>query len=285
MWYQVKQALDQSTRLFLTRLAGQLPGIVALIVALLVALILAAVIAVVVRRLLVRMNFDERLVQWGFAGVSLWSPMKSPALLVSRVLAALVIFCGFLIGLAAFDPDLTSLLARTVFDYIPNIVGALIVLAAGSIIARFLARSVLIGAVNMNFQYGRLLSVGVKWLVIVLTVAMALEHLRISAGIVELGLRHPVRRSGFGICADHRPEFQGAAGQIARARRQKTLPRNRGRSASPPLAAEFGGPTGVTSRVCRHPLFSVSCVTFYSTLVSSRTEIFETEGRGSRLLN
>ncbi len=186
MWYQVKQALDQSTRLFLTRLASLLPGIVALIVALLVALILAAVIAVVVRRLLVRMNFDERLVQWGFAGVSLWSPMKSPALLVSRVLAALVIFCGFLIGLAAFDPDLTSLLARTVFAYIPNIVGALIVLAAGSIIARFLARSVLIGAVNMNFQYGRLLSVGVKWLVIVLTVAMALEHLRISAGIVEL---------------------------------------------------------------------------------------------------
>lgn len=186
MWYQVKQALDQSTRLFLTRLASLLPGIVALIVALLVALILAAVIAVVVRRLLVRMSFDERLVQWGFASVSLWSPLKSPALLVSRVLAALVIFCGFLIGLAAFDPELTSLLARTVFAYIPNIVGALIVLAAGSIIARFLARSVLIGAVNMNFQYGRLLSVGVKWLVIVLTVAMALEHLRISAGIVEL---------------------------------------------------------------------------------------------------
>lgn len=186
MWYQVKQALDQSTRLFLTRLANLLPGIVALIVALVVALILAVIIAVVVRRLLVRMNFDEALVQWGFAGVSLWSPMKSPALLVSRVLAALVIFCGFLIGLAAFDPELTSLLARTVFAYIPNIVGALIVLAAGSIIARFLARSVLIGAVNMNFQYGRLLSVGVKWLVIVLTVAMALEHLRISAGIVEL---------------------------------------------------------------------------------------------------
>lgn len=186
MWYQVKQALDQSTRLFLTRLASLLPGIVALIVALLVALILAVVIAVVVRRLLVRMSFDERLAQWGFASVGSWSPMNSPALLVSRLLAALVIFCGFLIGLAAFDPELTSLLARTVFAYIPNIVGALIVLAAGSIIARFLARSVLIGAVNMNFQYGRLLSVGVKWLVIVLTVAMALEHLRISAGIVEL---------------------------------------------------------------------------------------------------
>ena len=38
----------------------------------------------------------------------------------------------------------------------------------------------------MNLQYARLLSVGVKWLVIVLAVAMSLEHLRIAPGVVEL---------------------------------------------------------------------------------------------------
>jgi hypothetical protein len=38
----------------------------------------------------------------------------------------------------------------------------------------------------MNLQYARLLSVGVKWLVAVFAVAMALEHLRIAPGIVEL---------------------------------------------------------------------------------------------------
>jgi hypothetical protein len=91
-----------------------------------------------------------------------------------------------LIGVSAFDAELTALLVRSIFAYVPNILGALLVLLAGSIIARFLARSVLIGSVNMNFQYGRLLSVGVKWLVIVLAVAMALEHLRIASGIVEL---------------------------------------------------------------------------------------------------
>lgn len=50
----------------------------------------------------------------------------------------------------------------------------------------YLARGVLIGAVNMNLQYARLLSVGVKWLVIVLALAMALEHLRIAPRVVEL---------------------------------------------------------------------------------------------------
>src|SRR6202035_282339 len=80
----------------------------------------------------------------------------------------------------------TSHLAQSALDYIPNIVGALLVFLAGSIIARYLARSVLIGAVNMNLQYARLLSVGVKWLVIVLALAMALEHLRIAPRVVEL---------------------------------------------------------------------------------------------------
>lgn len=50
-------------------------------------------------------------------------------------------------------------------------------------------RSLLIGAVNVNFQYGRPLSVGVKWLVMVLAVATALEHLKIGPGFVELAFR------------------------------------------------------------------------------------------------
>src|SRR6202050_4322249 len=185
---QVKQALDQSTTRFITALTGLLPGLVALLVALLISVIAAWILAIIVRRLLVSIRFDERLVGWGFPSPAEWSPMKSPSVLVSRFVAALVVLTGLLIGGSAFDAELTSLLVRSVFAYVPNILGALLVLLAGIIIARFLARSVLIGAVNMNFQYGRLLSVGVKWLVLVLAVAMALEHLRIASGIVELAV-------------------------------------------------------------------------------------------------
>jgi hypothetical protein len=186
MWEQARQALSQSTTRFLTRFASLLPGIVALIVAFVISLILAWILAMIVRRLLVSVRFDERLVRWGFSSVAEWSPLSSPTRLVSRVVACFVIFTGLLIGIAAFDADLTSLLVRSIFAYVPNVVGALLVLLVGNVIARFLARGALIGAVNMNFRYGRLLSIGVKWLVIVLAVAMALEHLRIASGIVEL---------------------------------------------------------------------------------------------------
>jgi len=186
MWYQVKQELIQSTTKFLTELAHLLPGMVALIVALFISIVLAWILAIVVRRLLASIHFDQRLNRWGFASLGEWSPMNSPTRLASRTVACIVILAGFLIGTAAFDAESTSLLVRTVFAYIPNIVGAMLVLLVGSIVASFLARSVLIGAVNLNLQYARLLSFGVKWLVIVLAVAMALEHLKIAPGIVEL---------------------------------------------------------------------------------------------------
>jgi hypothetical protein len=186
MWDQVKQALNQSTTKFLTSLAHLLPGIVALIVALLISFVLAWILAIMVRRLLTSLHFDEWLNRWGFASVAEWSPMNSPTRLVSRTVACVVILAGFLIGIAAFDAESTSLLVRSVFAYIPNIVGAILVLSIGSVIASFLARSVLIGAVNLNLQYARLLSMGVKWLVVVLSVAMALEHLKIAPGIVDL---------------------------------------------------------------------------------------------------
>ena len=186
MWDQVKQALNQSTTKFLTGVAHLLPGMVALIVALLISFVLAWILAIVVRRLLTSMHFDERLNRWGFASVGEWSPMNSPTRLVSRTVAGIVILTGFLIGIAAFDAESTSLLVLSVFAYIPNIIGAILVLFVGSIIASFLARSVLIGAVNLNLQYARLLSMGVKWLVFVLAVAMALEHLKIAPGIVDL---------------------------------------------------------------------------------------------------
>ena len=177
MWDQVKNALHQSTTGFVTRLASLLPGFVALIVALLISLVLAWIVAVVVRRLLASMRFDERLARWGLSSTAEWSPWRRPTLLVSRVVAGVIIASGFLIGIAAFDSDMTSSLVRSIFAYVPNLMGAILVLVS---------RSVLIGAVNLNLGYARLLGVGIKWLVMVLTIAMALVHLRIAVGIVEL---------------------------------------------------------------------------------------------------
>src|SRR5579862_5733327 len=186
MWDQVGQALSHSMTRMLSQVVSLLPGIVALIAALLVSAVVAWILAAITRRSLASINFDERVAGWGVPKLAEWSPGSSPARLVARVLGWTVIFVGFLIGISAFDGSLSTQLATRLFDYLPNVLAAVLVLVAGSIIARFLARSVLIGAVNMNLQYARLLSAGVKWLVTVLTVTMALEHLGIGSGIIRL---------------------------------------------------------------------------------------------------
>jgi hypothetical protein len=186
MWDQVKEALSQSTTGFVTRLASLLPGLIALIVALLISLLVAWIVGIILRRLLVSTRFDERLAHWGLSSTAEWSPRRSPALLVSGVVSVVIIVAGLLIGIAAFDSEMTSSLVRSIFAYVPNMVGAILVLLVGTVVSRYVARSVLIGAVNLNLAYARLLSVGTKWLVMVLTIAMALVHLKIAVGIVEL---------------------------------------------------------------------------------------------------
>ena len=186
MWEQIGQALNQSMVRVLSQLASLLPGILALILALLVSAVVAGVLAAVLRRSLMSVEFDRRLPRWGFPMLAEWSPSKSPTLLVTRAIALIVMLIGFLVGVSAFDVALTSQLVMRLFEYLPNVLAAVVVLVAGTIIARFLARSVLIGAVNMNLQYAPLLSAGVKWLVMVLAVAMALEHLAIGGGIIRM---------------------------------------------------------------------------------------------------
>ena len=186
MWNQVQEALDESTKRLITETANLLPGVIALVVALLIATLIAAIFSYILRRSLRGIGFDERIVRWGGTSVLDWAPSKSPTLLVTRVVSWVIILIGFLVGISAFDANITSQFVLRLFGYLPNVAAAVVVLLLGGVLARFLGRSVLIGAVNMNVQYARLLSVGVKWLVLVLAAAMALNHLGIGGGMVQL---------------------------------------------------------------------------------------------------
>lgn len=185
MWIEVRQALDDSTTQVITGLARLLPGVIALLVAVALSILLAWLLGTIVRRVLRSVNFDERLTSWGWLDFADWSS-RSPTQLAARLVSWTIIVVGVLIGIAAFDTTLTSSLVMHVFGSLPNLLTALVLLAIGHMLARFLSRGVLIGAVNMNLPYAGLLGVGVRWLVLVLTTAMALDHVGIGGNIVSL---------------------------------------------------------------------------------------------------
>ncbi len=186
MWDRVNEVLNQSASRVAQGVANFLPGLVALLAVFIVALLLAWIVRGMLRRSLQGIQFDHRMDQWGFSALADWSPMRSPTQLVARLAYWAVVLLGLTVGVNALDANLTSQLAIGLFAYLPNVLAALLVLVVGTFVARFLARSVLISAVNMQVQSARLLSLGVKWLVMVVTGAMALEHLGIGGQIVRL---------------------------------------------------------------------------------------------------
>jgi hypothetical protein len=184
MWQQVSQALDQSVTRVVTRIATLLPGFLALLVALLVSAMAAWAIGFVLRRSLRGLDFDGKIARWGLPGIRS-DTGRSPTDLAVRIVGWAVIVMGFLVGITAFEATLTSRLVSQLFAYLPNLIAAFFVLLVGSVAARFFSRSILIGAVNLNVQYAHLLSVGMKWLILVLSGAMALNHLEIGGKIVD----------------------------------------------------------------------------------------------------
>lgn len=187
MFSQVKDALMDSFSRVLTKLAIFLPGVVALLLAVVLLALVGAALAWAIRATLTRFRFDERVGERNSAGVSDWSPAHSPSLLISRVAFWMCVVLGFAIGVSAYDAAGTSDLAPFILPYLAHSVGALIILIAGTILARYLSRSVLISAVNARLNYARALSLGVKWLVLIFTAAMVLDHLEIGGRIVEIG--------------------------------------------------------------------------------------------------
>jgi hypothetical protein len=185
MWNQVGGTLSNSMAQAMGRFASLLPGILAFLVAVVLFSLIGWLLAWVVRRILIALHFDERLGR-GTEAVTEWSPRQTPAGLAARLVFWVFVVIGIAVGADAFGASSHSRIAEGLLAYLPRLIGAGVILLVGNIVARFLSRGVLIGAVNMNLQYARLLSLGIKWLVLVLTAAMALDHLEIGQQVVDL---------------------------------------------------------------------------------------------------
>jgi hypothetical protein len=184
--HHMSDALHQSLYRVLSLLIAILPGILAFFVALGIFTLIGMAISALLRRGLTWIKADERFTKTRLAVD--WTPSSSPTEIVARSSFWACVLLGLVIGVSAFDASYATStpLPISLLPYLTHAVGAILLLLTGTLIARFLSRSVLISAVNAQLQYARVLSLGVKWLVLVLTAAMVLDHLEIGGAIVAL---------------------------------------------------------------------------------------------------
>jgi Conserved TM helix len=187
MWDQVEQSLHSSMGRVMNQIATLLPGILAFIVAFLCFLLIGWLLSALLRLILAAVRFDER-VNRGGSAIAEWTPRVTPSLLMARIVFWCFVVVGVMVGVSAFEAGTSEhIVSGWILGYVPRIVGAAILLLAGNVLARFVSRSVLITGVNLNLSYARLLSMGVRWMILVLTGAMVLDHLALGGAIVELG--------------------------------------------------------------------------------------------------
>jgi len=184
IWRHISDALYLSIYRVLSLLIAILPGMLAFVVALAIFTVIGMALSALLRRVLTAVKFDDRLAR----GSNEWAPSMSPTTLIARAFFWACIILGLLIGVSAFDASYATAatLPISFLPYLTQGMSAVFLLIAGTLIARFLARTILIGAVNAQLQYARFLSLGVKWMVVVLTWAMVLDHLQIGGKVVDL---------------------------------------------------------------------------------------------------
>jgi hypothetical protein len=182
---QFNRALRLAGTRIIDSLVNFLPGALVFLVLVLGSLVLALIVRFVARRALTGLDFDRRVEVLGMP-LAEWTPSRSATALVASLAFWTVLALGLLFGLTALDAVLPSQIAVSVLQYVPHLAAALLILIVGGIVARFLARAILIGAVNMGVQYARFLSLTVKWLVLLVAAAMALDHIGIGRSVLLL---------------------------------------------------------------------------------------------------
>lgn len=186
MWEQVKESFVQSFGRIAAAAAGLVPGVVAMALVLVLSLVLGAAVRLVLRRVLAGIGFDRLVHRWGFTAADDWPPSRTPTAVAARLGFWTILLLGAVVGLTGFDAELSRALALRLLAFLPQVFAAGAIFAVGLVAARFLERNARIGAVNMQLRSARLLGLGVKWLVILLSSAMALDHLGIGGVIVAI---------------------------------------------------------------------------------------------------
>jgi len=163
---------------FLERSASILPVLLAVVVVLVVGVLASWLLALLTRWLLAAVGFDRigRRPQVADA-LRRTSLRQTPSVLVGQVVRWVGVVLTLIGALSILSAEATDVVLASLVQYLPRLAAGLLFLVLGYAISTFAARSVLIWAVNSRLQGARWLAAGVRLLVSVFFLALALENL------------------------------------------------------------------------------------------------------------
>jgi hypothetical protein len=180
----IADAVGQAWANFLEGIVLYLPRVLATLSIVIAGWVIAALLRVLTRWTLWWLRFDMLSERLGLGAL-----LKAADLPPASVLAGSVVFWLVWLGFLLSGVDVLGLTALEGLvagfgAFIPRLLVALAILAAGFVIGNFVWRATLLAAINAQIPSPRLLSSAVRYLILILAIAMALEQIAVAQTVV-----------------------------------------------------------------------------------------------------
>lgn len=184
MAQMIAGAVRQAGTNFLESLAMFLPRMVTTLAIILVGWLIAMLLRTLVRSLLEWARINVAAERFGVASLLRTTDLPPADALVGAIVFWLV-WIGFLLsGIDVLGFESLQGLVESFWAFVPRLLVAVVILVVGFVVANFAWRATLLAAVNARVPSPRLLSGAVRWLILILTGAMALEQIAVARTVV-----------------------------------------------------------------------------------------------------
>jgi hypothetical protein len=180
----IADAVRQAGANFVNSFNFYLPRVVTTLALILVGWLIAALLRTVVRFVLRWLHFNAGVERIGAAPL-----LKTADLPPADVLAGSIVFWLVWIGFLLSGVDVLGFkalqgLVSGFAAFVPRLLVAIAILVVGFVTANFAWRATLLAAVNARLPSPRLLAGAVRWLILILAGAMALDQIALARTIV-----------------------------------------------------------------------------------------------------
>ena len=170
---------------FLDNLLLFLPNFLTAVVILFAGFLIGALLKMFFGRLFRAVGIDGLCERIGMNQLLCKSGIKDPlSLLLAKIIGGVTVAIFALIAVQTISVPAVERLLERFFLYLPNVFVALIILVVGYLLSNFLSRAALIASVNAGVRLSGLVARFVRYVVLIMSVTMALEHLGIGSETV-----------------------------------------------------------------------------------------------------
>lgn len=174
------QAVQQAYENLVRMIGVFLPRFLAMLMIVLVGLAVALIFRYLLRTLLRLTNLDRLSENAGAGRFLRMATLPSMTELLSRSVFWVTWFGFLLIGVSVLEVAGMQEQISRLFQLLPALFVAILILFTGLLAANFLSRAVLLASVNADYPSPRMLSWSVRFVIWILAIAMAFEELGLA---------------------------------------------------------------------------------------------------------